>query len=99
MSKNNSEITLADVVQHIDELASSTAHSFNHLQDDFGFLREEVNAIKHRMDKAEERQLYLEIKIDKRFDLLESIMNTNRKQDRDELKSLAVRVTKLESTT
>lgn len=47
----------------------------------------------------EERQLFLEQKIDNRFDLLERMMHTDRRQDQVRIKELEVRVAKLEAAT
>ncbi|MEL7282605.1 MAG: hypothetical protein AAGK79_19795 [Pseudomonadota bacterium] len=50
-----------------------------------------------RLKVIEERQLFLEQKIDNRFDLLERMMHTDRRQDQTRIQELEVRVAKLEA--
>ena len=53
--------------------------------------------IEARIKLIEERQLFLEHKIDNRFDLLERMMHTDRRQDQTRIQELEVRVAKLDA--
>lgn len=79
-----------------DEILAAMAAGFNQIELRFTKIDEQLAHSRQRIDKLEERQLYLELKIDKRFDLLEGMMMTNRREDRDTIQALDVRVTKLE---
>lgn len=53
--------------------------------------------IEARLKVIEERQLFLEQKIDNRFDLLERMMHTDRRQDQIRIQELEVRIKNLEA--
>jgi len=83
---NDKEEILAAIAANqksIDDLAAAMAADFS---------KTEV-----RFQKMEDRQLFLERKIDNRFDLLERMMTENRIQDAIANQELGVRLTKLKT--
>ena len=78
------------LTERFDELSAATANGFARTE-------ERLEDFERRLEKIDERQSYLELKIDKRFDLIENMTTTNRRIDRDETKTLDVRVTNLET--
>jgi len=70
-----------------DEILAAVAEGFAAMQ---AHIDEKVQSL-------EDRQLFLERKIDNRFDLLERMMHSDRQSDRDAARELAVRVSKLET--
>jgi len=76
------------------EVLTAMAEGFAAMQ---RHVDEKFGRIEERFQKMEDRQLFLERKIDNRFDLLERMMTENRRQDNLAAQELGVRVSNVET--